>query len=148
MNRRKRHITTFTVIVIAAICFITAQSFFAKKGIKKRILASGRFHQVAHRGEGSVTIYQLLNGDRVLELADFHTGPGQNLELLLITAPDAFENETVEQSMAYALGEVQTLDSNQSFKIPGDVDLSRVQAVTVWSKQYKVNFTTAPLIKQ
>ncbi len=148
MDRRKRNLTTFTVIVIAAICFIAAQSFLAKKGIKKRIVASGKFHQVAHRGEGRATIYQLLSGERVLELSDFYTGQGQNLELLLITAPDAFENETVEKSVALSLGELSSAQSQQSFRIPSHFDLSQVRAVTVWSKKYKVNFTTAPLAKQ
>lgn len=147
MNRRKRNITTFTVIVIAAISFVAAQAFLAKKGIKQRIVASGKFHRVAHRGDGRATIYQLLSGERILELADFSTGQGQSLEVLLISAPDAFENETVEKSLVYSLGELQTPTSNQVFSIPGHLDLNHVGAVTVWSTKYKVNFTTAPLSK-
>ncbi len=148
MNRRKRDITTFTVIAIAAISVAVAQTFFAKKGIKKRIIGSGKFHQVAHKGEGTATIYQLLSGERVLELADFYTGQGQSLEVLLISAPDAFENETVEKSVVFSLGEMQSTDSTQTFTIPDQLDLSKVAAVTIWSTKYKVNFTTAPLTKQ
>ena len=148
MNRRKRNITTFTVILIAAICFIAGPTFLAKKGIKKRLIAAGKFHQVAHRGEGQATIYQLLSGDRVLELTDFYTGQGQNLELLLISAPDALENETVEKSIIYSLGELQSAASHQQFTIPAHFDLRKVGAVTVWSTKYRVNFTTAPLTQQ
>jgi hypothetical protein len=108
-------------------------------------LASGRFHQVAHKGEGTATIYLLPDGRRVLRLNGFRTSHRSDLLLYLISAPDAPENETVKRSEVFSLGPLRGQEGDQEYPIPADLDLARFHAVTVWSPKYEVNFTTAPL---
>jgi hypothetical protein len=138
------------ILVIAVISLVAMISGFMgrwlfRQGLKERILASGRFHQVAHKGEGTATIYQMLNGDRELHLSEFKTGEGLGLEVYLINAPDAFENDTVERSESLSLGALRRPEGNQIYRLPGDVDWRSYRAVTIWSTKYRVNFTTAPL---
>jgi hypothetical protein len=108
-------------------------------------LASGRFHQVAHKGEGTATIYLLWDGRRVLRLTDFRTAHRPDLLLYLISAQDAPENETVKRSEVFSLGPLRSHEGDQEYAVPADLDLTRFHAVTVWSPKYGVNFTTAPL---
>lgn len=110
-----------------------------------RLLASGRFHQVAHKGEGVAAILQLHNGQRVLRLTDFRTTENHELAILLISAPDAHENQTVVNSSVFVLGRLQQATGNQEYSLPADLDLTHFGAVTIWNKKYRVNFTTAPL---
>jgi hypothetical protein len=141
----KRGITIGLVITLGAIaCFLIGGSLF-RKGSRERILAGGGFHQVAHKGEGRAAIYKLLNGERELHLTDFKTEAGQALEVYLISAPDAYENETVERSKIVSLGALKAVEGDQSYILPNDADLSECRAVTIWSSKYRVNFTTAPL---
>jgi hypothetical protein len=145
MGIAKRSLATIVVIMLAVMGFWIARGLHVQQGIIKQILASGRFHQVTHKGEGTATVYKMLNGDRVLYLSDFKTGEGQGLEVCLISAPDAFENETVEKSEILSLGALQDIEGNQFYQLPKDADLQKYGAVTVWSTKYRVNFTTAPL---
>jgi hypothetical protein len=110
-----------------------------------RLLASGRFHQVAHKGEGVAAILQLPNGQRILRLTDFRTADNPELAILLISAPDAHENQIVVNSSVFVLGPLQQAGGDQEYSLPADLDLTHFGAVTIWNKKYQVNFTTAPL---
>jgi hypothetical protein len=110
-----------------------------------RLMASGRFHQVAHKGEGVAAILQLHNGRRVLRLTEFRTADNSELAILLISAPDAHENQTVLNSSVFELGSLQQAAGDQEYSLPDDLDLAHFGAVTIWNKKYQVNFTTAPL---
>jgi hypothetical protein len=127
---------TLSLIVTAA---------YVRHASAPRLLASGRFHQVAHKGEGVAAILQLQNGRRVLRLTDFRTTDNPELAILLISAPDADENQTVVNSSVFVLSPLQQAAGNQEYSLPPDLDLTHFGAVTIWNKKYHVNFTTAPL---
>ncbi len=145
MKRRRLY------LLLLALAFVgTAIGWAARCGFGHRtpvpvLLASGKFHQVAHRGRGRATIYQLPGGKRILSLTDFRTSVGQELQVCLVAAADAFENETVERAGFISLGELQSAEGDQSYDLPVEVDLSIYKAVSIWSARYRVNFTTAPL---
>jgi hypothetical protein len=124
---------------------LIATAAYVRHASAPRLLASGRFHQVAHKGEGVAAILQLHNGQRVLRLTDFRTRETPELAVLLISAPDAYENQTVVNSSVFVLGALQQAAGSQEYSLPADLDLTRFGAVTIWNKKYQVNFTTAPL---
>lgn len=109
------------------------------------VLASGEFHQVAHKGTGTATLCQLRNGARVLRLTDFSTYAADELEVRLIAAADAFENDTVEQTDFISLGALQSVAGDQGYGLPEGADWQKYRAVVIWSRKHRVNFTTAPL---
>ena len=118
---------------------------YMRRNYASKVLASGQFHQVAHKGEGAATILQLRNGNCVLRLTSFRTADKPNLTVLLISAPDAYENQTVLNSRVFNLGSLQKAEGDQEYALPSDIDLSQYYAVTIWNHKYGVNFTTAPL---
>jgi hypothetical protein len=131
------------IVGIALSLVVTAA--YVRRASAPRLLASGRFHQVAHKGQGVAAILQLHNGQRILRLTDFRTTATPELAILLISAPDAHENQTVVNSSVFVLGALQQAVGNQEYSLPADLDLTRFGAVTIWNKKYQVNFTTAPL---
>lgn len=145
MGITKWNVLIIAVIALVVIGFWIIYASLLQQGIKETIVASGKFHQVAHKSEGTATIYKMLNGDNVLHFSDFKAGEGQGLEVYLISASDAFENETVEKSQIISLGALQHIEGNQSYILPKDVDLQKFGAVVIWSTKYRVNFATAPL---
>jgi hypothetical protein len=141
MNKSQKEFFTSIAVVIAAtfgICCVRLSNM-------PKVLASGNFHQVAHKGVGQAEILQKANGKFVLRLNNFRTTEKPNLEVYLISAPDALENETVKRSEIFSLGKLQTADGEQEYSLPDGFNIYQYNAVTVWNTKYAVNYTTAPL---
>jgi len=114
-------------------------------GNRERVLLAGNFHSVAHKGTGEARVVALSNGRRVLRLLDLKTYPAPELEVCLVGAPDAEDNDTVVQSGYVCLGSYNAKTSYAAYPLPQQIDLQRHRAVAIWSRAYRVNFTTAPL---
>lgn len=108
-------------------------------------LASGSFHGVAHKTHGVATLYQLPDGKRTLRFTDFETSNGPDVQVYLVAAPDANDNETVTKAGFVHLGALKGNIGDQNYDVPADADLSKYKAVTVWCRRFGVNFATAPL---
>ena len=136
------------LLVVAAITIGSASYVTLRQMLIRRspvVIACGRFHQVTHKGSGIATIYQLSDGRRMLCLKEFLTARVPALEVYLISASDAFENETVENSEIHSLGALESVEGDQCYQLPDDLDLTKYRAVTIWSVKHHVNLTTAPL---
>jgi hypothetical protein len=109
------------------------------------ILSSGSFHSVAHESKGTANIYQLADGQRILRLTNFETSNGPDVHVYLVAANDASDSETVKKAGFLDLGSIKGNIGDQNYDIPGDADLARYRAVTIWCKRFSVNFATAAL---
>ena len=110
-----------------------------------RALAEGNFHGVAHETKGTATVYELPDGKRVLRFINFETSNGPDVQVYLVAAPDASDNDTVTKAGFIHLGALKGTTGDQNYDVPADADLSKYQSVTVWCRRFGVNFATAPL---
>jgi hypothetical protein len=110
-----------------------------------KLLRSGAFHSVTHEGQGTAAIYQLPNGKRVLRLSNFEVLNGPDLFVWLSSAPDANNARTILKSRHVSLGRLKGNKGNQNYDLPADLDVSQFNSVTIWCRQFSVNFATAPL---
>jgi hypothetical protein len=111
----------------------------------QQVLASGHFHDGAHKGAGEATIYQLANGKRVLRFTNFETSNGPDVHVYLVASNDAKDSETVKNAGFVEVGPLKGNIGDQNYDLASDVDLSKYRAVTIWCKRFSVNFATAPL---
>jgi hypothetical protein len=164
MQKRKMIVGSAAVVVVAAawylfrpeLLFVNAQvneSFpgpaagAMKTGTASQtVVASGNFHGVAHETKGMATVYDVGDGKRVLRLTDFETSNGPALHLYLVAADDANDNDTVKQAGHVELGSLKGNIGDQNYDLPGDIDLEKYRAVTIWCQRFGVNFGTAPLM--
>jgi hypothetical protein len=109
------------------------------------VLASGGFHGVAHETKGVATVYRLPDGRRTLRLTEFQTSNGPDVQVYLVAADDANDNDTVTRAGFLHLGALKGNVGDQNYDVPADADLSKYRAVTVWCRRFGVNFATAPL---
>lgn len=109
-------------------------------------LAVGQFHSVSHETMGRASILELPGGKRVLRLTEFATSNGPDVQIYLVAAPDAGDNETVTRAGFLNVGAMKGNQGDQNYELPDDIDLSKYQAVTVWCRRFGVNFGTAPLM--
>ena len=113
--------------------------------IGPRQLASGQFKSYAHETAGSAGIFD-VDGKRVLRLTNFKTSNGPDVHVYLVAAPNAMDNATVTKAGFIDLGSMKGNIGDQNYDVPGNVDLAKYQAVTIWCARFNVNFATAPLI--
>jgi hypothetical protein len=109
-------------------------------------LASGSFHSVAHETKGVATIYRLADGKKTLRLTEFQTSNGPDVQVYLVAAGDATDNDTVTGAGFIPLGALKGNIGDQNYEIASDVDLNKYRAVTIWCRRFGVNFGTAPLV--
>jgi hypothetical protein len=110
-----------------------------------KVLAKGEFHKADKAGSGTVTIYQLADGKRVLRLTDFAVDNGPDLYVRLIAADDAKDTASVAKTAHVELGKLKGNKGNQNYDVPENVDLSKYQVVSIWCNRFSVNFAAAPL---
>lgn len=108
-------------------------------------LATGMFHSVAHTTEGTASIYQGDNGKKVLRFTNFETSNGPDVQVYLVAADDAKDNATVTKAGFIHVGALKGNIGDQNYDLPGNVDLAKYRAVTIWCRRFGVNFATAPL---
>jgi hypothetical protein len=99
------------------------------------VLAAGQFHSVAHDTKGLATLYQLPDGKRALRFTEFATSNGPDVQVYLVAAHDATDNNTVTTAGFIRLGALKGNIGDQNYDVPADVDLNTYQAVTVWCRR-------------
>lgn len=113
--------------------------------MEPRVLSSGSFHGVAHETHGRAMIYETPAGQHILRLTDFMTSNGPDVQVYLVAAPDAMDNETVTRAGFVHVGALKGNVGDQNYELPAGVDLGKYRAVTIWCRRFGVNFATAPL---
>lgn len=118
----------------------------SKTAAEPVLLTTGMFHNVAHEGEGTAAIYQFPDGRRTLRFTGFKTSNGPDVQVYLVAAHDAPDNETVTKAGFVNVGALKGNIGDQNYEIPANLDLNKYQAVTIWCRRFGVNFGTAPLM--
>ncbi len=161
MKRRTLLVILGLVIVVVAWYLFRPELLFISKTVDEefpgdsparniqsdtpQILFKGNFHGVAHETKGVATIHQLSDGKRVLRFTEFETSNGPDVQVYLVAADDANDNETVTKAGFVHIGPLKGNIGDQNYDVPSDVDLSKYRAVTIWCRRFGVNFGTAPL---
>lgn len=108
-------------------------------------LLSGNFYSILHPTSGTVTIYLMGDGTRLLRLTDFKTTNGPDVHVYLVASDDAKDAATVERAGFVDLGEIKGNIGDQNYTLPSDLDLTKYRAISIWCKRFSVNFGAAPL---
>jgi hypothetical protein len=108
-------------------------------------VAEGSFHGVAHETKGVAAVYQMPGGKQVLRFSGFQTSNGPDVQVYLVAAPDAKDNETVTKAGFIRIADLKGNMGDQNYDLPAGVDLNKYRAVTIWCRRFGVNFATAPL---
>jgi hypothetical protein len=162
MSRRRIFIAAAVVVVAVGWYLFRPELLFVSRSVNEQFpgaattqmatanasptqLSQGSFHGVAHETKGMAAVYQLPDGKRVLRFTEFETSNGPDVQVYLVAAADASDNETVTQSGFIHLGALKGTNGDQNYEVPANVDLNTYQAVTIWCRRFGVNFGTAPL---
>jgi len=156
MKKRKVVVGVLVIVLFAAWFAFRPEGLFidrpveegmptAKAGASLEPVASGVFHGVAHPTNGTATIYQTGDRNRVLRFTNFRTTNGPNVHVYMVAADDATDNASVRRAGFIDLGPIKGNVGDQNYAFGADVDLSKYRAVSVWCQRFSLNFGTAPL---
>ncbi len=95
-----------------------------------------------HGAEGSATIYELPDGDRVLRFEDFRSKNGPDLHVYLSTEAPTSTFAGLGANEIH-LGALKGNVGNQNYDVPADVDLSQYRSVVIYCVPFRVVFSTA-----
>ncbi len=110
---------------------------------KNEVLTTGRFVRVDKSTSGGVQIVE-SDGKRYVELlSNFKTSGGPQLEVIL------HRNSVVPKSIRRAdyitLSSLKSVDGNQRYLIPDNIDLKDFSSVAIWCRQFNVTFGYASI---
>lgn len=109
------------------------------------VLRTGMFHDGSHHTMGAATVHRFADGRRVLRFTGFATSNGPDVQVYLVAADDARDNETVTRAGFVHIAALKGNQGDQNYDLPADLDLDKYRAVTIWCRRFGVNFGTAPL---
>jgi hypothetical protein len=110
------------------------------------VLSTGSFITIdpVHGAEGTATIYELPEGNRVLRFEDFQSTNGPQLHVILSKDVPTTTFAGVGEDMI-DLGALKGNIGNQNYDIPADIDLSEYNSIVIYCMPFKVVFSSAEL---
>ena len=114
-------------------------------GEQPTTVATGEFITInpIRRGSGTVSIYRLPDESYIVRLEDFRVLPGPDLVVILTSHPDPRSGEDVGNFLN--LGPLKGTAGSQNYTIPAETTLGDYQSVAIYSQEFGMVFTTAPL---
>jgi hypothetical protein len=132
--------------LIAALAFLVSLATPMLAFAAPAALESGNLVSGAHSTAGTVTIYKLDNGARVLRLTNFHTSNGPDVHVYLTSATKVNSNGDVTSGKYLDLGTLKGNIGNQNYNVPANVNLNDFHSVSIWCARFHVNFGAAQLM--
>ena len=118
-------------------------------GSDQVVLARGRLISHEHASSGSVVVYRLADGSRVLRVEDLNTSNGPALHVWLSDAPviEGTAGWGVFDDGRYVdLGELKGNIGSSNYPIPPEVDLAALPSVSIWCARFQVSFAATRLL--
>lgn len=109
------------------------------------LVAEGEFEALAHDGKGTASIFTDETHQTVLLLEDFVVEDGPDLHVYLTVEDPLPSEEGADLQDPIDLGELQSIDGDQTYVIPPDVPLDEYQSVVIWCVPFEVPFIGAAL---
>ncbi|MBT8199493.1 MAG: DM13 domain-containing protein [Acidimicrobiia bacterium] len=107
------------------------------------VLSSGVFAGADdfHQASGTATVYELVDGSRVLRLEDFEVTNGPDLHVLAVPAGDPAGRDDIDGYVD--LGSLKGNIGNQNYDIPDD--LTAFGSIVIYCVPFHVLFASASL---
>jgi len=112
------------------------------------IITGGEFSRVdaVHWAQGTATIYELPDQQKILRLEDFTAANGPDLRVVLSAGEEPRSREEVERgNLNLELGRLKGNIGNQNYEIPPETDLSLYNSVVIYCQAFHVVFSTAAI---
>lgn len=156
---RKRYVIlsvigVLALVVVAGVAWFQPYKLWIDKTVNEAapqgavVIAQGSFVSHEHATSGSVRLFRLPDGSRVLRLDQLDTSNGPRLAVWLSDAPVRTGKagwHVFASSHHVDLGRLKGNVGSQNYLVPPSADLASLSSVTVWCERFHVSFGAAPL---
>jgi len=98
-----------------------------------------------HKGSGTLSVYELPDGSRVLRAENLNVTNGPDLHVLLSAHPNPSSQSELKDAGYVDLGSLKGNQGNQNYDIPENVDVTEMQSVVIYCMPFHVLFSIGTL---
>ncbi|MHB8718282.1 MAG: DM13 domain-containing protein [Candidatus Dormibacteria bacterium] len=109
------------------------------------MLARGSVYGVDQQGQGSVALYRVADGSRLLRLENFYVTPNIDFELRFSTLLRPSSTADYLHSESALIAPLAITAGSLNFAVPSGVDTSRYHSMVVWCPQLTSVYAAASL---
>jgi len=113
------------------------------------LLSRGELISHEHPTHGTVSVVRQPDGGLLLAIAHLDTSNGPDVHVWLTDAPVRPGSDgwhVFDDGAHVSLGTLKGNLGDQVYRIPSDVDLSRLTSVSIWCARFNVSFGAAQLV--
>jgi hypothetical protein len=110
-----------------------------------RVVASGSFYKVEVRGEGTVKLYRMADGRRILRFENFATGENTDLFVWVSEAAKPANSDEALNSRHVELGNLKSTLGTQNYEIPASIPTERIKSIVIWCQPVAIAYAAAAL---
>ena len=97
-----------------------------------KILDRGTVYDVDKKGKGTVVVYQLGDGSRVLRLEDFYVSINSDLEIRLSPLPAPKTTVEAVSAPFKPLAPLKATVGSMNYPIPPEIDITKFHSIVIW----------------
>ena len=94
-------------------------------------IAEGKFRAVAHETKGTAVIDKSPDGKQVLRFSGFETSNGPDVQVYLVDAADAKNNETATRAGFIRIADLKGSVGDPNYDLPAIVNLNKYRTGSV-----------------
>jgi hypothetical protein len=143
-------------VLLAPVVWYLASPLFLTRAVSEAAptaaiesqLRAGSFSRLdsIHGGEGTASLVQLANGQRVLRLGDdFRVTNGPDLYVYLSPAVAPRTSGELHADGAFEVAQLKGNIGGQNYMLPAELDLSSFKSVVIYCRRFTTVFSTAEL---
>ena len=108
-------------------------------------VASGTFHKVDGRADGTVALFHNADGTFTITFEDFAIASAANTHVILVTAKDVTKDSDVDKAALVDLGALKGTSGMQDFAVPASADAMTYHTLVLWDTEMAHAIAAAPL---
>lgn len=110
-----------------------------------RVVASGSFYKLEVEGEGTVDLYRLADGRRILRFEDFKTAENTDLFVWLSEAAKPANSAEAVRTPHVQITNLKSTVGTQNYEIPASIPTEKIRSVVIWCEPVAIAYAAAAL---
>jgi hypothetical protein len=110
-----------------------------------KVVGTGNLYNVDRAGEGTLKIYEMGNGTRLIRLENFFVTISSDLEIGLSELAAPRSSDEVAQAPFKVVSALKATVGNMNYDVPKDIDVTKYKSIVIWSETSRSAYAAASI---